>query len=92
MAVNKRKLQIPEEAVDGYAGENDKTDFTGYTLGICCEKEVIIPDRNNTETKVEDSKEPKEVYSTELGLGMTISAKVGGKTRVRKSENKGIDR
>lgn len=92
MALDKRKLQIPEEAVDGYAGENDKVDFTGYTLGICCEKEVVNPNKNNTETKIEDSKEPKEVFSSELGLGMTISAKTGGKPVTKEINNKGIDR
>lgn len=92
MAVHKRRIQIPEEAVEGYAGENDKVDFVGYTLGICCEKEVEVPNKNNTETKVEDSKEPIEVFDPENAVGMTISAKAGGKSAIRESKNEGIDR
>ena len=92
MAVYKRRTQIPEEAIEGAAGNKDIVDFVGYTLGICCEKKVEVPDKNNTETKVEDTKEPKEVYSSELGLGMTISAKAGGRSLTRESKNEGLDR
>ena len=93
MAVNKkpRKTQIPEEAIKGPAGITDNVYFTGYTLGIYCEKEVEFPNKKKKKKKIEDSKQPKEVYSTDLGLGMSISVKPGG-IKTAKVEKEGEDR
>lgn len=83
-----RNTQIPEEAIEGAAGRKDNVDMNGYVVEACCEKEVQIPSKNNTQTKVTGPK-TREVISSDLGINsMEIPVQAGGIKTVKKDKSK----
>lgn len=74
----KRNLPIPEEAISGAAGINDKFELEGYEIEVACEKDKEIPTKNNTKTLVANPNQRKGEYDIGLQEGMVIQVKDGG--------------
>lgn len=74
----KRNLPIPEEAISGAAGINDKFEIEGYEIEVACEKDKEIPTKSNTKTLVANPNQRKGEYDIGLQEGMVIPVKAGG--------------
>lgn len=77
MSLNKRDLQIPEEAIEGAAGKNDKIEINGFCVKEACKEKDNEPTKSNTEMVVE-SPNQRQGYDIGLSEGMVIPAKDGG--------------
>ena len=67
----KRNVQIPEEAIQGAAGINDKFILDASETQIMVDEKEQKPTKKNTKTIMERSIS-RSVLSTELAEGMSI--------------------
>lgn len=88
-ADNRQKnIAIPEDAIEGAAGVEEKIQIVGYEMGIDNKEQTKIPTKENTKTLVANPNQRQVEAIDFLQEGMSIPVRDGGIAIVKKRQSR----